>query len=373
MAAGLQGCEDFNVYVYRARYADIRAAFGDDLAAIYQHYLKYGIREKRSGSGPMPEIEGVTVKDGIDYSAVYNYQYYIDRYPDIKAAFGDDDVAVLDHFVRYGMNEQRQAIGSFNVVSYRNAYQDLRRAFGTNWKDYYLHYIKYGYKENRMTTGVATLQNPVTVYKQTDFSEIYDYYYYSSQHPKIAAALSYDDSLLLDYFVRNGLSSGQAGKASYDQAKYDEIKKKFPAYEYPKAAAVLAQVGKDLHSAFDWSKKLDYDRRGLPADGSPGTNYFAEYGFDHLYGNCYVYAATFVQMARLLGYDARQVSGGVMRPDESYADHSWVEIDEGDVTYVYDPEFEWQYGRDGFRMVYGQAERWVYKIYSYMTDEPEQK
>ncbi|MBQ7059490.1 MAG: hypothetical protein IJM83_09375 [Firmicutes bacterium] len=141
---------------------------------------------------------------------------------------------------------------------------------------------------------------------------------------------------------------------------------------YPQARAVLDQIGWDLKTAYLWSVKLDYDRTGLPSEGSNGTNFFASYGFEHLYGNCFVYAGTFVQMARILGYDARQVEGGVKRWDDTYAAHSWVEIDEGDQTYVYDPEYEWQYSKDGFRMVYGQKERWIYKVSGYMTDEPKQ-
>ena len=72
-------------------------------------------------------------------------------------------------------------------------------------------------------------------------------------------------------------------------------------------------------------------------------------------------------MARILGYNARQIEGGVKRSDDTYAPHSWVEIDENNQVYVYDPEYEWQYHKE---MVYGQKERWIYKIDSYMTDEP---
>ncbi len=50
----------------------------------------------------------VTVYNGVDYSAVFDYNYYISNNGDIKAAFGDDDVAVLAHFVNYGMSESRR-------------------------------------------------------------------------------------------------------------------------------------------------------------------------------------------------------------------------------------------------------------------------
>lgn len=50
----------------------------------------------------------VTVYNGVDYSAVFDYNYYITNNGDIKAAFGDDNVAVLAHFVNYGMSEGRR-------------------------------------------------------------------------------------------------------------------------------------------------------------------------------------------------------------------------------------------------------------------------
>ena len=41
-------------------------------------------------------------------ACVFDYNYYISNNGDIKAAFGDDDVAVLAHFVNYGMSEGRR-------------------------------------------------------------------------------------------------------------------------------------------------------------------------------------------------------------------------------------------------------------------------
>lgn len=90
------------------------------------------------------------VYDGVDYSPVFNATYYAERYPDIKAAFGSDSGALLQHFVNYGMNEGRQAIETFNVNIYRSRYPDLQNAFGGRLKEYYLHYINYGKSEGRM-------------------------------------------------------------------------------------------------------------------------------------------------------------------------------------------------------------------------------
>ena len=67
----------------------------------------------------------------------------------MKNVFGDDDIAVLQHFVECGMHEGRQASENFNVQIYRNRYADLRAAFGNDLEKYYLHYLDNGISEGR--------------------------------------------------------------------------------------------------------------------------------------------------------------------------------------------------------------------------------
>jgi uncharacterized tellurite resistance protein B-like protein len=90
-----------------------------------------------------------TVRNGVDYKDVFDVNYYSEKYPDLKKAFGDDWDAYLDHFINYGMKEGRQAIETFNVEVYKKLYEDLRKAYGNDLVDYYLHYIKWGKKEGR--------------------------------------------------------------------------------------------------------------------------------------------------------------------------------------------------------------------------------
>lgn len=92
----------------------------------------------RKATGNVTIADGVTVYNGVDYSSVYNYSYYIKKYPDIAKAFPNDDISTLAHFVTCGTNEKRQGNMNFDVNSYYNQYADLRSAFGTNWRAYYL-------------------------------------------------------------------------------------------------------------------------------------------------------------------------------------------------------------------------------------------
>lgn len=149
MAEGRQGKATFDVNSYRNQYADLRAAFGNDLKSYYMHYIANGKKEGRAGTGCKTLQGAVTVYNGVDYSAVFDYNYYISNNSDIKAAFGNDDVAVLAHFVNYGMSEGRRASEEFDVNVYKRNYSDLRSAFGNDLKSYYIHYMTNGKAEGR--------------------------------------------------------------------------------------------------------------------------------------------------------------------------------------------------------------------------------
>lgn len=105
---------------------------------------------------------------GVDYSSVFDVDYYLKTYPDIKAAFGADENQAFMHFINCGMAEGRQGKSSFNVISYKNRYKDLRMAFGNNLRSYYLHYISNGKAEGRKATGDVAITDGVFVYNGVD-------------------------------------------------------------------------------------------------------------------------------------------------------------------------------------------------------------
>ena len=90
-----------------------------------------------------------TVYNGVDYKDVYNKDYYLAKYGDLRNAFGDDERALIEHFVKYGMKEGRQACEEFNPYLYRTLYSDLREAFGYDMERYYIHYMNVGKAEGR--------------------------------------------------------------------------------------------------------------------------------------------------------------------------------------------------------------------------------
>lgn len=220
MKEGRQGIASFQVQSYYNKYSDLRRAYGKDLKSYYLHYIRNGKKEGRIATGVTSMQNCQTVYNGIDYSAVYNYSYYVNKYSDIKNAYGINDYATLKHFVEYGMKEKRQGTANFEVQSYYNKYQDLRRAFGSNWKSYYTHYIQSGKREGRVATGVKTLENPITKYNGVDYSAVYDYNYYISKYADIKKAFDGDENAAIKHFVEYGMKEGRQAKAEFNVGYY---------------------------------------------------------------------------------------------------------------------------------------------------------
>lgn len=279
MAEGRQGSSQFDVYSYKNLYPDLRAAFGNNLKSYYMHYISSGKAEGRKATGVNTLQNPITTYNGIDYSAVYDYNYYLKKYSDLAKIYTNDDIGLLAHFVNCGMGEGRQAKDSFDVSSYRNQYQDLRIAFGNNLKSYYMHYISNGKAEGRKATGVSKLQNPVTVYQGVDYSAVYNYSYYLKKYKDLAKIYTNDDVGLLAHFVVSGMTEGRQGKDSFDVISYRN------QYQDLRLA-----FGKDLRNYYvhymNCGKKEGRIATGVKTLQNPvttynGTNYSAVYDYSY--------------------------------------------------------------------------------------------
>lgn len=95
---------------------------------------------------------------------LFNAKDYAAMYPDVAKAYGNDEKALWNHFVKYGLSEGRSLSRNFNVFAYRSAYKDLQKAFGNDLIEYYLHYANYGIKEKRpITTTAQAVKAGITV------------------------------------------------------------------------------------------------------------------------------------------------------------------------------------------------------------------
>ena len=244
MKNGDQAKDSFDPVSYKNRWRDLRVAYknynkkektvgsynyvdgnevSNDYTPYYLHYIDYGFNENREAVGYRDKVvDATTVYKGVDYSKVYDFNYYITKYPDIKAAFNLDEDKTIEHFVNNGMSEGRQAIESFNVKSYRNRYADLRNVYSDKLKEYYMHYVNYGAKEQRVGIGFENeVVEYATVLDGVDYSSVYDYNYYVANNPDIAKAYeNKSDKEVLSHFVNCGMKECRQAKKDFNVISY---------------------------------------------------------------------------------------------------------------------------------------------------------
>ena len=122
----------YNADYYRTMNPDLEKAFGNDDNALLNHWLNIGVNEGRIAS------------------PVFWSKYYVNLYNDLKTVFGTNYEDAILHFLNNGINEHRQGNSEFNLDIYKANYKDLQENIGNNNYQYYLHYIIYGKIEGRI-------------------------------------------------------------------------------------------------------------------------------------------------------------------------------------------------------------------------------
>ena len=238
MSEGRQASAEFNVEVYKSNYPDVANAFGNDTKAYYLHYVKCGKAEGRTAAGNVNNggnnntnnggnhgdtTDGSYIADGVDYSSVFDADYYYNNNGDVANALGKDAQALFNHFINYGMSEGRQASAEFNVEVYKTNYPDVANAFGNDTKSYYLHYIKCGKAEGRTAAGGSNNggnQGNVTdggyVVDGLDYSAVFDADYYYNHQKDVAYVLGNDAQALFNHFINYGMSEGRQANERFN-------------------------------------------------------------------------------------------------------------------------------------------------------------
>ena len=104
-------------------------------------------------SGTAAQAEGLS-SGGIDYSSVFDAEYYYNTYQDVQETIGHDADALLEHFISSGMKEGRTGKADFNVRAYMKNNLDLLSLYGIkDLSSYYYHYIQSGKAEGRIATA----------------------------------------------------------------------------------------------------------------------------------------------------------------------------------------------------------------------------
>ena len=171
--------DGFDVNSYRKRYPTLEKAYGNDIDAYYEHYYLTGKKAGWDGTkGNFSEDNDdsdkmSTMYKGVDYAPVFDAKYYLNRYSDLKSAFGNDYAAALKHFVEYGISEGRRASESFDVTLYKANYPDLQELFGDDNIKYVDHYLDYGINEGRcanrrILNGISAASDGKKYYYKND-------------------------------------------------------------------------------------------------------------------------------------------------------------------------------------------------------------
>ena len=241
----------------------------------------------------------------------------------------------------------------FDATYYASRYPDIAEACGYDELKMYAHYRNFGWQEGRFAYAPGTTMSVM--------DENFDAAYYAVYNPDVVAAFGNSPLMLYQHYVQFGMAEH---RRAHSQGGVT-----MPAVtrsEYPLAARVLDTVGWDLPNAYNWCvhtlKYYGHGKPDMPEEGSNGTRWFAEFGFTNLKGNCYVFSATFYEMAKLLGYSPRQIDGKIPLRAGGYGPHSWDEIDIDGVTYVFDPECTYAVGINAYQIWYGKPGTWRYSF-----------
>lgn len=215
-----QASDYFSAYVYRANYVDLRNAFGYNMPAYINHYIHEGVHEGRHGLIIIDSDAKAWVLNGVDYSSVYDYNFYTAANPDIAQVIGGDDLDILTHFVNNGMVEGRVSSDRFDYRSYMNEYPDLRAAFRYDIKSYYMHYLNFGRAEGRHGTGCDHRVGAITRAWIFEMQDVYNFDYYIANNPDVAAVVGDDDIAALDHFLMYGMNEGRRASGNFDVWAY---------------------------------------------------------------------------------------------------------------------------------------------------------
>jgi hypothetical protein len=128
-----------------------RSIFTRVIAAVLSATLFMGMMV--SGAGVSAKtVEAATNPKTETLAKAFDANFYANKYADVKAAFGTDSGALFNHFMTCGMKEGRMINANFDPKAYCDAYPDIKALCKGDYTPAYDHYLTYGMKEGRNLT-----------------------------------------------------------------------------------------------------------------------------------------------------------------------------------------------------------------------------
>lgn len=72
----------------------------------------------------------------------FDAELYANLYADVVAVYGTETDALFEHFIRYGMRECRKMCAGFDILETYQTRMDLRELYQEDWEKYYLDYAQ---------------------------------------------------------------------------------------------------------------------------------------------------------------------------------------------------------------------------------------
>ncbi len=206
----------YNQAEYLAYNPDVAAAAAAGQIQPFEHYVQYGQFEGRTASAYLDlpyywsQVDGVAkpfqhwLQHGrwstlYKPTPVFDTAFYVSSYGDIASLHNAQTLSGYEHFLRWGMQENRNPNALFSSSFYLGLHTDVA---GSSFSAYE-HYVRWGRHEPRIV-------NP-----------LFDESWYLSNYTAAAAAVSAGLSACgFEYYLRTGQAAGHDTSVYYDESYY---------------------------------------------------------------------------------------------------------------------------------------------------------
>ncbi|SCZ78674.1 hypothetical protein SAMN02910350_01390 [Pseudobutyrivibrio xylanivorans] len=113
----------------------------------------------------------LTAEEIVTIKTMFKADQYAKYYPDVVKELGSDEQVLFNHFITFGIWEQRQPSVAFNVDVYASRNPDLQSVYGDDIVAYYIHYATHPVENGWRATPTPhdAIWNGCTIYSVYDF------------------------------------------------------------------------------------------------------------------------------------------------------------------------------------------------------------
>ncbi|MDY6939673.1 MAG: hypothetical protein SWY16_18725 [Cyanobacteriota bacterium] len=180
----------------------------------------------------------------INDSGIFEEQEYLELNPDVAAAVSAGATTAKEHFVTFGLQENRQFSRLFDAQFYLEAHADVAAAVSAGATTATQHFFEFGVKEERsfnalfdrdfylkshsdidaaVTAGVTTATRhffEFGVKEERSFNALFDRQFYLFSNPDVDAAVSAGITTAEEHFFEFGIKEERTFNALFDRQFY---------------------------------------------------------------------------------------------------------------------------------------------------------